>query len=97
MKIKLIAIVTLFTASSFLIAAEVPKTFDELDTDHDGYISKSEAQNTKDLSKDWAKADKDKNDKLDVSEFSAFESKGRFVPPEESEEPEIGAAPFEPK
>lgn len=69
------------------------KTFDELDTNHDGYISKTESKAYKELNAEWSKADTDKNGKLDVTEFSAFESKGRYEPAQESAEPEPGAAP----
>lgn len=31
---------------------------------------------------------------MDITEFDAFEGKGRYTTPEESEEPEPGAAPF---
>jgi hypothetical protein len=68
-------------------------TFDELDDDKNGYLTKSEAMKRGDLKKNWKSIDTDANDKLDISEFSAFESKGRFTPPEDMEEPEIGAAP----
>jgi Ca2+-binding EF-hand superfamily protein len=71
-------------------------TFDELDTNHDGYISKTEASVRKDLTKGWKTADKDKDGKLDVSEFSAFEAKERYtIEGPEISEPEPGAAPLE--
>ena len=71
-------------------------TFDELDTNHDGYISKTEAKVRKDLVKGWKTADQDKDNKLDVSEFSAFEAKGRYsIEGPEISEPEPGAAPLE--
>ena len=76
------------------LSAEEVKTFDELDVNADGYISKEEAMAQKSITRNWTKVDADKNDRIDISEFSAFESKGRFTPPEDSEEPEPGAAPF---
>lgn len=80
-----------FTTGSALSAT--PTTFDEMDSDGNGFISKSEAQARDDISKNWEKADKDNNGKLDVSEFSAFEGRDMFQPAEDAEEPEPGAAP----
>lgn len=78
-----------------VLSAEEVKTFEELDADSDGYISKNEAKAQKSIEQNWAKADKDMNGRLDISEFSAFESIGRYVPPTDREEPEPGAAPFD--
>lgn len=72
-------------------ADEGPLTFDALDDDRNGYLSQSEASQRPDLKEKWATADKDANGKLDISEFSAFET--RMVPPDDMESPEIGAAP----
>lgn len=66
--------------------------FDEIDGDGDGYISQSEANVRADITQNWSKADLDKDGRLDVSEFSAFEGREMFVPAE-VEEPEPGAAP----
>jgi hypothetical protein len=76
------------------LSAEEVKTFEDLDINADGYISKDEAAAQKSIKRNWAKVDADKNDRIDISEFSAFESEGRFTPPEESEVAEPGAAPF---
>ena len=75
-------------------AAERPMTFEALDTDGDGYISNEEAGAREDLTKRWQAIDKNTDNQLDITEFSAFEGKGRFTPPEESEEAGIGAAPY---
>jgi len=88
----IIGIVTLtFTTISFAKDKEI--TFDQLDDDVNGYISQSEASHRPDLKKNWKEIDTNADDKLDISEFSAFEAKERFTPPEDMEEPEIGAAP----
>lgn len=76
------------------LSADEVKTFEELDIDTNGYISKDEAKAQKSIDDNWAKADADKDGRIDVSEFSAFESTGRFTPPDESEVSEPGAAPF---
>jgi len=68
-------------------------TFEETDTNSDGYISKQEAKAYKDLHSKWAKVDTNKDGRADIDEFTRFESTGRFEPPEDSETPELGAAP----
>lgn len=80
-----------FSTMSFAMEKEI--TFDQLDDDVNGYLSKSEANDRPDLKKNWKSIDTNADDKLDISEFSAFEAKERFTPPEDMEEPEIGAAP----
>lgn len=77
------------------LSAEEVKTFEELDANSDGYISKDEAKAQKSIEQNWTKADKDKNGRLDISEFSAFEGSGKYEPPEDSEIPEPGAAPMD--
>jgi len=79
-----------------LSAGELPMTFDELDENQDGYITKSEVSEQAELSKSWSKVDKDSDKKIDITEYSAYQGKERFIPPEDMEEPEIGAAPFNP-
>jgi hypothetical protein len=77
------------------LAAEEVKMFEELDVDSDGYISKKEAMAQKSIEKNWKKADKDNDGRLDISEFSAFEAEGAYVPPEDREIAEPGAAPLD--
>ena len=76
------------------LSAEEVKTFEDLDIDTNGYISKDEAMAQKSIKRNWAKVDADKNGRIDITEFSAFESTGRFTPPEDMEVSEPGAAPF---
>jgi hypothetical protein len=83
----------LLTAPASFAATAVP-TFEELDINGDGYISKAEAKAYKDMSKKWAKVDTNKDGRADIDEFTRFESAGRFEPPEDSETPELGAAPM---
>jgi Ca2+-binding EF-hand superfamily protein len=80
--------------SATVAAAEAPMTFEALDADGDGYISDKEAGARKDLVERWQTIDKNTDNKLDITEFSAFEAEGRYTAPEESEEPGLGAAPF---
>lgn len=68
--------------------------FEDVDSDGSGYITKSEALHRGDIARHWKEIDRDQDDKINLDEFTAYESKGRFSPPEESETPELGAAPF---
>jgi len=74
------------------ILAEELQTFDDVDEDGDGYITKKEAKDLTEIQTNWMKADTDKDGKIDVSEFSAFEGREMFQPAD-VEEPEPGAAP----
>ena len=71
-------------------------TFKALDKNKDGYISQQEAKANKKLTEQWEAADADANGKLEMSEFSAFESgtAATFTPPEDSEAPGLGAEPM---
>ena len=75
-------------------AEEYVQTFEEIDVDGDGYISVEEAEVRPDLSENLQASDTNEDGKLNSAEFSAFEGKGRFTPPEESEIAEPGAAPY---
>ena len=75
-------------------AEEYVQTFEQIDVDGDGYISADEAKVRADLSENLQASDENKDGKLNSAEFSAFEGKGRFTPPEESEVSEPGAAPY---
>lgn len=48
-------------------------SFQELDTNSDGYLSPQEAKSDQQLSDNWKKADQNKDNQIDRSEFSAFE------------------------
>ena len=56
-------------------SGRVDKSFDELDQNRDGILTKEEAReaDASRLTENWARADKNNNDKLERSEFSAFE------------------------
>lgn len=78
MKIKDILIVAVFVFLPLSVsAAEHEGTtkamFNKLDKNHDGYISKDESKADQDLSMNWSSADKNKDGKVEESEFSAFE------------------------
>jgi len=86
----LLLAITFFIGSN-INAGEV-RIFDDIDGNGDGYISKEEVNDLDEIKSNWMKADTDKDGKLDVSEFSAFEGRERFEPPQVAE-PEPGAAP----
>ncbi|NOZ84403.1 MAG: hypothetical protein GXP60_06330 [Epsilonproteobacteria bacterium] len=72
----------------------IPIAFEDLDTDVSGHISRDESNARQDIVKNWKKIDKNQDDQLDVNEYAAYEGKNRFSPPEDSEIPELGAAPL---
>jgi hypothetical protein len=75
-------------------AADYPATFESLDKDGNGAISNEEAAARPDLIENWAEIDVNSDNTVTITEFSAFEGKARLTPPEESEEPGLGAAPY---
>jgi preprotein translocase subunit SecG len=97
-KLFVLVAVLFFGITFFVVAGEkMPESaqFSEIDTNGDGFISKAEAINRNDLAKNWNLIDKDKNNKVNIDEFIAYESQGRFSPPEDAEVAELGAAPME--
>ena len=74
-------------------AEEFPLAFEAIDTDADGYISGEEVVLRKDLAQHFKEVDKDGDGQLSLTEYQNYEGKGRYAPAEETETPEIGAAP----
>ncbi len=66
--------------------------FEDIDTDHNGAISRDEAKVRMDLASNFDEIDKNGNGSLSVDEYTDYHNKGRLVP-EEVEIPEPGAAP----
>jgi hypothetical protein len=60
-------------AGNAVQAEETKSIFQTLDADANGYISAEEAAANPDLHARWQELDVDKNNQLDMSEFSAFE------------------------
>ncbi|MDT8384482.1 MAG: EF-hand domain-containing protein [Gammaproteobacteria bacterium] len=79
---------------SVMAATAAAPTFDGLDRNADGYISKDEAKAYKGMHKNWSKVDTNKDGRVNIDEFIKFESTGRFEPPQDAETPELGAAPM---
>jgi hypothetical protein len=84
----------LLATSGYAISGELPSTFEAFDKDGNGYISMDEASAGTALSENFKTSDTNSDGKLDSAEFSAFEGQGRLSPPEDSEIPEPGAAPY---
>lgn len=75
--------------------ATTKESFNKLDKDQNGYISQQEAKDNKQLLEQWDSVDADADGKLEMSEFSAFESgkASAFEPGDNPDEPGLGAAP----
>lgn len=94
------AIYTLASAAMVLatgLSAEETQgqtSFQQLDSDNDGYVTILEATGQNQLLRQWTEVDKDTDGRLEMTEFSAFEIEPeRFVPAVTPEEAHIGAAP----
>jgi Ca2+-binding EF-hand superfamily protein len=93
MKMKtpgLVLLLGLTTAAT--IQAQEPYLFEEIDVNHNGEISRSEAKIRHDLKNNFTRIDSNGNGTLSVDEYSAYANEGRLVP-EDAEIPELGAAP----
>jgi len=82
------------------LSAEEPSgipTFQQLDQNHDGYVSIIEATGQNELLKQWTKFDKDANGMMEQSEFSAFETENEpsMDAAIHGDDNEIGAGPAE--
>lgn len=76
MKKHMLTAVMLMAVSGFAwagAAADKP-SFEALDTNHDGQISRDEAKKSADVSKKFVQADTNHDGKLDAAEFSALEA-----------------------
>ncbi len=67
--------------------------FEEIDTDHNGEISREESKVRADLAKNFDEADTNDNGSLSVDEYTDYHNKGRLIP-EEVEIPEPGSVPI---
>jgi len=69
-------------------------TFEEMDTDANGYISPAEAKVGQSIGGKFNQVDTNKDGKINIEEYQAYMGKHRMTPPEEMETPEPGAAPY---
>ena len=76
MSIRIIVCSTMFAAltlpTSSLFAGETEKKFEYLDSDGNGFISRSEATSNVNLRQRWNDVDKNKDGKLSAEEFAKF-------------------------
>lgn len=87
-----ILLLSLFVFSATYAQEGGPVIFEDIDTDHNGAISRDEAKVRMDLASNFDEIDKNGNGSLSVDEYTDYHNKGRLVP-EEVEIPEPGAAP----
>lgn len=76
------------------LSSENEKLFQEFDRNKDNVISVDEADRNTWLFNQFDKIDKNHDEKLERSEFSAYEPEDRFEPPV-SDKPGVGAAPLD--
>ncbi len=81
-KFAIVAVLSLFSAAAWAgtsamdnMPTKAKSQFEQLDRNHDGYISKSEAKASATLSKDWKSADANGDGKVEQAEFAQFEMK----------------------
>ncbi len=74
MKKQLLTALTLIAVSSFAWAGSSAPSFQSLDKNHDGQISRDEAKKSSEVRKNFDRADVNKDGKLDAAEFSALET-----------------------
>lgn len=89
----LLLLFTLFLSANLPAQDRGPVIFEEIDTDHDGAISREEARVREDLSDNFSEIDKNNNGSLSVDEYTTYHNKGQLAP-EEVEIPEPGSAPL---
>ncbi len=90
-KLSILAVATVLSVAPALAAAAL--VYEDLDTNADGYLSRSEVASDPTLYEEFDRVDSNGDGKINIDEFVAEEGRGRFVPPEENEVSEIGAAP----
>ena len=60
--------------AGFFSAGTWAVSYQDLDTDNDGYLSNDEAQNMPELAGQWDTTDSNRDDRIDKSEFAVFET-----------------------
>lgn len=69
-------------------------TFEEMDSNANGYISSYEAKASEDIANGFKEIDTNADRKINITEFQAYMGKNRVSPPEDMETSEPGAAPY---
>ncbi|MBI5041781.1 MAG: hypothetical protein HZB57_11475 [Gammaproteobacteria bacterium] len=73
-KMPIVTTLVLLAAGTVQAEQQMNPAFQSIDTDANGYVSQTEASGNSALTSRWNELDKDKNNMLDTSEFSAFET-----------------------
>ena len=73
-KMPIVTTLVLLAAGTAQAEQQMNPAFKSIDADANGYVSQTEASGNSDLTSRWNELDKDKNNMLDTSEFSAFET-----------------------
>ncbi len=73
-KMPIVTTLVLLAAGTVQAEQQMTPAFQSIDADANGYVSQTEAAGNSDLTSRWSELDKDKNNMLDTSEFSAFET-----------------------
>ncbi|ADE14727.1 conserved hypothetical protein [Nitrosococcus halophilus Nc 4] len=83
---------TAFSAGQGMEEGQQQQTFSGLDQNQDGYISEEEARDWRTLSSKFDEADRNSDQKIDRSEFSAFEimEEEKSMRPQEEGQPSGG-------
>lgn len=96
-KILILTLLTLAFTSSCTQTKEVEEpvlTFEEMDSDLNGYITSAEAKISINIARNFRQIDSNDDANIDITEFLVHMGKNRMTPPEEMETPEPGAAPY---
>jgi hypothetical protein len=83
-KKHLLTALTLITVSGLAWAGAGTATFQDLDANHDGQISRDEAKKSSEVNNKFDQADANKDGKLDAAEFSALEAMPKEATPKET-------------
>lgn len=83
----------LFIAAG-LQAGDAILTFEEMDTNANGYISMGEAKASDAVGNNFKQIDSNNSGSVDISEFQTFMGQDRMSPPDDMEVSEPGAAPY---
>jgi hypothetical protein len=80
--------------SSIAIPDKAYLLYEEIDFNTDGWISKQEATQRPDLLANWSRIDTNSDGLIGPMEFLHYESANRYVPPDDRQDMDPGAAPL---
>lgn len=80
--------------STGIQASNALLTFEEMDSNANGYISTNESRASEDITNNFNQIDSNSDGEINITEFQSYMGKNRVSPPEEMETSEPGAAPY---